>query len=138
MDSGRKATQGKQRQTREPLRIPSPSFSSVRFVLRILQGDEPDGAGEGCVAGVGRAACIRLGLSPQGCLPPAPSREHPEERRRASSRSLPGSSDTLSFSLPRYCSMFSLEKDSSGHSGTHPFILSSCIHSAATSQRQIC
>ena len=112
LDSGRKTTQGKQCQTREPLRIPGPSSSSVCFVLRVLQGDEPDGAEEGCAAGVGRAVCIQLGLSPQGCLPPSLGREHPKERRRASSWSLPDSSDTLSFSLPWYHGMFSSEKDS--------------------------
>lgn len=63
----RKTTQGKQCHTREPLEslVPAPPQPCI------LQGDEPDGAGEGCPAVVGRAACIWLGLRPQECLPPA-------------------------------------------------------------------
>ena len=47
----------------------------------ILQGDEPDVAGEECPAVVGRAACTWLGSVPMSVCHPLGALEHPEERR---------------------------------------------------------
>ena len=138
----RRVTHREHEQTSQLLQIPGHSSFSPLCPLccASITGAEQDGVIERCAAGEGIA---QLWLSLQVCLPRAPVPSFQRRGGRTLGRTLPGSftqrvNNALFFSLPRYPSMISVERDLPGHSGTRPFMLLSYFDSVSTSQRGIC